>query len=322
MNQPQNLNQLVRQFLEYCELEKGRSQLTIRNYDHYLGRFLTFCQEQSVNLPSQIILELVRQFRLWLTRQPGRPDPSGQASRLSQKTLNYHLIALRSFLKYLAKHDIDTLAAEKIDLADQPDRQVEFLTIDEVERLLETPDPASKTGLRDRAILEVLFSTGLRVSELAGLTRGQINLETREFAVRGKGGKVRVVFLSPTAADWLGKYLKTLSEDIDKIFPITVRQIQRIVNKQARKAGIVKNVHPHTMRHSHATDLLQSGADLRSIQAMLGHSSITTTQIYTHITNPELKQVHDAFHARRRRGTKSELPGSDAQTNTAVPVTP
>lgn len=285
------LAKLIREFLEYCEIERGHSTLTIRNYDHYLSRFLEFAEKAGVDAPEKIDLELVRQWRLELNR----------LERMSRATQNYHLIALRSFLKYLAKRDIATLAPEKIELADTPDREVTFLDENEVERLLNAPDLKKPTGLRDKAILEVFFSTGLRVSELANLKRADINLESGEFAVKGKGGKVRVVFLSDIARQWLGQYLKSRGDDNPIIFLITVRQIQRVVDSHARKAGIVKDVHPHTLRHSMATDLLQGGADLRSVQSLLGHASVTTTQIYTHVTNQQLREVHKAFHARRRK---------------------
>lgn len=311
------LSNLIRQFLEHCEIEKGHSHHTIRNYDHYLSRFLMFGDENQIADPREITLELVRKYRLWLAhsdyvKTAGRKNIKTPKPMIV-KTMNYHLIALRAFLKYLAKRDILSLAPEKIELADQPGRQIEFLEIDEVERLLDTPlrsiqRPTSNvqrkpTTMRDKALLEVLFSTGLRVSELASLKRDQINLETGEFAVRGKGDKVRVVFLSNEAKEWLKKHLAMRRDEDPRIFAITTRQIQRIVDKCARAAGIVKNVHPHTLRHSMATDLLQSGADLRSVQAILGHASVTTTQIYTHVTNPQLKEVHQAFHARRRTTT-------------------
>lgn len=309
------LSHLIRQFLEHCEIEKGHSNYTIRNYDHYLGRFLMFGDENQIADPREITLELVRKYRLWLAHSDyittaGQKDVKTPKT-MNVKTMNYHLIALRALLRYLAKRDIESLAPEKIELADQPERQIEFLEIDEIERLLEAPlrhsqQPTANsqrkpTTRRDKALLEVLFSTGLRVSELANLKRDHVNLRTGELAVRGKGDKVRVVFLSDHAKEWLKKYLTMRYDEDARVFPITARQIQRIVDRYARAAGLVKKVHPHTLRHSMATDLLQSGADLRSVQAILGHSSVTTTQIYTHVTNPQLKEVHQAFHARRRR---------------------
>lgn len=318
------LTEALRQFLEDCELEQGHSPRTIRNYEHYIGKFVTFSEDKNVTTAAKIDFELVRQWRLQLSRDG-----------LKINTLNYHLIALRSLLKYLAKRDIRTLESTKIDLADQPGRQIEFLDSDEMERLLTAPDVNQPLGLRDRTILEVLYSTGLRVSELVALNRADINLERGEFGVRGKGGKVRIVFLSEIAKEWLARYLATRTDDDTALFVrlprrapsgvparrigglprllggekrltahgslrLTTRQIERIVTAAAAKAGIVKPVHPHILRHSLATDLLHNGADLRSVQEILGHASVTTTQIYTHVTNPRLKEVHQAFHRRDR----------------------
>jgi site-specific recombinase XerD len=297
----------IRRFLEDCEIEQGHSRKTIENYEHYLGRFAEFASEQTVTQPKDIGLELVRRWRLELNKQDLKPI-----------TLNYHLIALRSFLKYLTKHDVEALPAEKIELADQDDRSIEFLDADELDRLFRAPNTEHRLGLRDRAILETLFSTGLRVSELVALNRDQVNLERGEFGVRGKGGKIRVVFLSKEATNWLQRYLATRQDGDEAVFTrlprkkdleegnalrLTVRQIERIVATAAKKAGIVKHVHPHVLRHSLATDLLQNGADLRSVQEILGHSSVTTTQMYTHVTNPRLREVHQAFH--RRMDTKT-----------------
>ena len=297
------IDELSRKFLEDCELEQGHSPKTIRNYEHYLGRFGTFAKECQIEQPLQITLQLVREWRLQLNRRG-----------LKTNTLNYHLIALRSFLKYLTKHDIETLAPEKIELADQEGRQIAFLEEDEIERLLKAPDTSTIRGLRDRAILETLFSTGLRVSELVSLNRDQVNLERGEFGVRGKGGKVRVVFLSEPAKEWLARCLigrrdeevavfvrekRKGDEEAKRSLRLTARQIERIVAAQAAAAGLVKKVHPHVLRHSLATDLLQNGADLRSVQEILGHASVTTTQVYTHVTNPRLKEVHQAFHRRK-----------------------
>lgn len=306
-----NISEYLRKFLEDCQLEQGHSSRTIANYAHYLGRFLKFAEEHNVTRPTAITLDLVRNWRLALHRQ-----------NLKLNTLNYHLIALRSFLKYLAKHDIESLPAEKIELADQPGRQIAFLEAEEIERLLAAPDTTTPRGLRDRTILETLFSTGLRVSELVAMHRDQVNLDRGEFGVRGKGGKVRVVFLSESAKAWVSRYLVSRTDDDPALFVRTTqrsekyptpgvgyqgknsslrlspRQIERIVQAAAAKAGIVKKVHPHVLRHSLATDLLHNGADLRSVQEILGHASVTTTQIYTHVTNPRLKEVHQAFHRR------------------------
>jgi site-specific recombinase XerD len=308
---------LVSDFLEYCELEKNHSQLTILNYQHYLGRFLEFGgQKNGADFtPGQIDLDMVRSYRLYLNRLR---DNKGE--NLKKITQNYHIIALRAFLKYLAKRDIKTLSAEKIELGDQTRKQVEFLEIEEVLRLLEMPLKETKKEKiithRDKAILEMLFSTGLRVSELVALDKSHVNLDRGEFVVRGKGSKDRIVFLSADAKHWLNEYLNIRLDEFKPLFirlwsgkeqieageylRLTPRSIQRIVSYYAKKAGIIKKVTPHTLRHSFATDLLINGADIRSVQTMLGHSSITTTQIYTHLTNKQLKEVHQAFHGKRR----------------------
>ncbi len=291
-------------FLEYLEIEQNRSQKTIRNYDHYLTRLVDFAGEIKV---SDIDPELVRKWRLWLNRLGTNTSDELQAT-----TQNYHLIALRSFLKYCAKRDIPALTADKIELARTRRKQVTFLTPEEVERLFQEIDTAALSGLRDRAILELLFSSGLRVSELVGLDRDHINLKRREFMVRGKGQKDRPIFISPQAADWMQKYLAARTDTTKPLFirfggnkqvdlsgnyhRLTARSIQRMVSRYALLAGITKHVSPHTLRHSFATDLLMNGADLRSVQALLGHSNIATTQIYTHVTDPHLKAVHQKFH--------------------------
>ncbi len=305
----------LRRFLEYLEIEKGRSPLTVRNYDFYLQRFIEWANDPAIEDVDQ---ELVRQFRLYLNRLE---DP--RRGSLKKSTQNYHLIALRSFLKYLARHNVTALTPEKIELAKQGAREPLFLEALDLERLLNAPmqddPPVGKTGVpevlknRDRAILELFFSTGMRVSELANLKRDQINLGRDEFSVHGKGDKVRVVFLSHQARHWLKEYLKLRKDESPYMFirhdraanpdsfsPITPRSIERLVHHYSVAAGIPKKVSPHTLRHSFATDLLMNGADLRSVQAMLGHSSITTTQIYTHVTNQQLRDVHQAFHAKRR----------------------
>ncbi|NUM25631.1 MAG: tyrosine-type recombinase/integrase [Candidatus Buchananbacteria bacterium] len=300
---------LIQEFLEYLEIEKGRSINTVRNYDFYLRRFVDWAKIKS---PAQIDIELIRRYRLWLNREV---DHYGE--NLKKSTQNYHLIALRSFLKYLAKRDIASLAPEKIELAKMPERQVDFLEGDDLERLLEAPlktTEAKIIQLRDKAILEMLFSTGLRVSEMAKLKRDQINLQKDEFTIRGKGLKLRVVFLSNQTKYWLKQYLDARKDLADSLFVrhdrakgkeqpenLTPRSIQRLIKKYSKAAGITKNVTPHTMRHSFATDLLINGADIRSVQAMLGHSSITTTQIYTHITNQQLKEVYKSFHQRKKK---------------------
>lgn len=314
-----NIQDLKKDFLEYLEIEKGRTAKTIENYSHYLNRFFLWAKVKSAQ---EITADLVRSYRLMLNRLS---DRKGQ--NLKKATQNYHVIALRGFLKYLAKRDVKTLPAEKIEVGNNPTRQIDFLTPEEIERIIEAASNSSFKALRDRAILEMLFSTGLRVSELSSLNKDQINLKSGEFSVRGKGGKLRVAFISDTAKKALEDYLpkrtdfdpalfvrdakklekfqskegkerKNVSKDDLRLTP---RSIQRIVKYYATKAGIVKDVHPHTFRHSFATDLLMNGADIRSVQAMLGHSSITTTQIYTHVTNQQLKEVHEAFHAKRRK---------------------
>ncbi|MBU1118653.1 tyrosine-type recombinase/integrase [Patescibacteria group bacterium] len=307
------LQTLITDFLEYAELEKDLSHLTIRNYDHYLRRFVEFTQIPS---PGQITLDVVRKYRLKLNRYT---DDNGKS--LKKITQDYHVIALRAFLKYLAKRDITSLPAEKIELGKHGDRIIEFLSIEELEQIFEAATPEDSSNIiqaRDRAILELLFSTGLRVSELVSLNKGSINLKNDEFTVRGKGDKPRIVFLSPTAKKWIHSYLtlrkdtlkplfinntrqKKFSENSDTTKRLTARSIERIVSKYTKKAGIMKKVTPHTMRHSFATDLLMNGADIRSVQTLLGHSSITTTQIYTHLTNQHLKEVYKAFHDKRRK---------------------
>jgi len=291
-------------FLEYLEIEQNRSQKTIANYDHYLTRLADYGGDITV---ADIDQELVRKWRLWLNRLG-----TNVSDELKKTTLNYHLIALRSFLKFCNKRGMDCMAPDKIELARTKRPQVTFLNEDELERLFEQPDVATEAGLRDRAILELLFSSGLRVSELVGLDREHINLKRREFMVRGKGQKDRPIFISPDAADWIQKYLDLRADTTKPLFiryggrksvdrtgnfhRLTARSIQRLVAQYALLAGITKHVSPHTLRHSFATNLLMNGADLRSVQAMLGHSNISTTQIYTHVTDPHLKAVHEKFH--------------------------
>ncbi len=313
-----NIEELIDEFLEYCEIERGHSELTIRNYAHYLNRFLEFIQtdkHKDSPKPSDINLELVRKYRLYLNRLD-----SGNGETLKKITQNYHVIALRAFLKYLSKKDVLTLAAEKIELIDASRKSFTFLEITEIEKLLRAPGEQSNANplitFRDTAILETLFSTGLRVSELVNLNRKQINLTRGEFMVRGKGDKERLVFLSNTAKKAISDYLKVRKDAFDSLFVhyggtnddyddgkymrLTARSVQRMIKKYSKQAGITKNVTPHVMRHSFATDLLINGADIRSVQEMLGHSSITTTQIYTHVTDKQLREVHQAFHGIRK----------------------
>lgn len=294
----------LKEFLEYLEIERGRSDKTVRNYHFYLKRFSDWAKDPN---PAEINNEMVRKYRLHLNRNvAGRED-----AQLKKNTQNYHLIALRAFLKYLAKRDVKSMAAEKIELAKQGSRQVSFLELDELKRFLLAPekDPTI-VGTRDKAILELLFSTGLRVSEIANLRIDAINLKLEEFTVLGKGSKHRVVFLSDAARRAIKAYQERRRDVSPFLFvrhdrarkftpgahPLTPRSIQRIVDRYAREAGITKRVTPHTLRHTYATDLLRNGADIRSVQSLLGHESITTTQVYTHITDKELKRVYKQFH--------------------------
>ena len=295
-------------FLEYLEIEQNRSQKTIRNYDHYLTRLSDFAGDIEV---SDINNELIRKWRLWLNRLG-----SNTSDELQKNTQNYHLIALRSFLKFCAKRDITAMSADKVELARVVRKQVSFLNPEELERLFEQPNLSTLNGLRDRAILELLFSSGLRVSELVGLDREHINLKRREFMVRGKWQKDRPIFISEDASHWVQAYFDKRTDTSRVAFAryrgrktvdtsgnfhrLTARSVQRLVAKYALLAGITKHVSPHTLRHSFATDLLMNGADLRSVQAMLGHSNISTTQIYTHVTDPHLKSVHEQFHAKKK----------------------
>jgi site-specific recombinase XerD len=304
------LETLITEYLEHLEIDKGYSPLTVQVYKHYLTRFNNWIKENYPEItPESINLEIIRKYRLFLARYK---DEHGEL--LKRITQSYHIIALRAFLRYLiVQRDIDTISPEKIELPKQQTRSVDFLNIDQVERLLDSPDISDDIALRDKAILETLFSTGLRVSELVKLNRDSINLNRKEFGVRGKGGKLRVIFLSDSAAEWIERYLKRRNDKYKPLFirqdrgskasgmtsesmRLTVRSVQKIVSKYAKNAGLPLDVTPHTLRHSFATDLLISGADLRAVQEMLGHESIRTTQIYTHITNRHLKEIHDTFH--------------------------
>lgn len=324
---------LKREFLEYCELDRGQSVLTIANYDRYLSKFLTWLKtyksETSVShseanaeesrdqkilhsvqddkgepelIPESIDQEAVRQYRLHINRLQ---DKRGR--ELKTTTQNYHMIALRAFLRYLSFRGVSSLSPEKINIAKTGDREITFLSADELEKMLSTPPTDNIIGLRDRALLETLFSTGMRVSEISALNFEDINFENGEIAVLGKGKKLRVVFLSPSALNWIDQYLKNrgkISESTEgeplfisnKKTRLSVRTIERIVTRYATLSGLSKKVSPHTFRHSFATDLLSAGADVRSVQSLLGHSSITTTQIYTHVTDKHLREVHQAFH--------------------------
>ena len=330
------LSSLITDFLEYLELERNTSQLTIKNYDHYLKRFLDFARSPSLRSPAassglasglagvsgradeitpkDINLELIRKYRLHLSRWT---DPQTQKG-LKRVTQNYFMIALRAFLRYLARIDIDTLSPEKVELGETDPRPLKVLDESHLKSLLEAPDTSRLEGLRDRGILEMLFSTGLRVSELVYLNRDTVNLDRREFGIVGKGGKERVVFVSDTAADWLQRYLNARKDTFKPLFirfqgkvdpqnngeamRLTTRSIERIVEKYVKALGLPIKATPHTLRHSFATDLLINGADIRSVQEMLGHSNISTTQIYTHVTDKHLKDVHKSFHS----GNKGE----------------
>ena len=301
-------------FLESLEIEKGRSTKTVENYGLYLARFIDLITEdfegQEMIKPSDITPEVLRRFRLKLNRFSDNQNKE----RLSALTQSYHLIALRGFFKYLAKRGIKSLDPSLIDLPRAAKKQVTFLHFDEIERLLAEIPLDTESGLRDRAIIELLFSGGLRVSELCSLNRDSINLERREFMVRGKGKKDRPIFIDKSTAECIEDYLNMRTDTLPALFlnnsanqqipstsgdfrRLTPRSIERIVQKYTRLAGITKHVTPHTMRHSFATDLLMNGADIRSVQSLLGHANISTTQIYTHITDPHLKEVHEKFHS-------------------------
>ena len=298
-------SELLLDYIEHIEVEGGRSAHTAENYTLYIERFIEFTNDIMVE---KITAEIIRKYRLWLNRYK-----NSNGDELSTITQSYHLIALRGFLNYLLKRDIPSLAPNKIELPKTSRRQVTFLHFDEVERLLDQIDISDETGLRDRAIIELLFSSGLRVSELVNLNRDHINTTRREFMVRGKGQKDRPVFISESASHRVTEYLQSRNDNLPPLFlsyscniettnsgdyrRLGARSIQRIINKYTRLAGITKHVSPHTMRHSFATDLLMNGADLRSVQTMLGHSSITTTQVYTHVTDEHLREIHEKFHS-------------------------
>lgn len=298
----ENIRELKREFLEYLEIEKGRSLKTLDNYGRYIEKFLEFGK---IGNPGEITDDLIRKYRLFLNRVQ-----TSEGNEITRKTQNYYLIALRMFLKYLAKRGIESLAPEKIELAKISQNQLDLITEEELDRILKAPEGNDIRKLRDKAILELLFSTGLRVSELCSLNQNQINeAKSGEISIRGKGGKIRVVFISETAKEAIKNYLSKRTDTEEALFVrikenpsrLTSRSIERIVNFYAIKAGVSRKVTPHTLRHCFATDLLSAGADLRSVQSLLGHSSITTTQIYTHITDKQLREVHRAFHGRKRK---------------------
>ncbi len=315
------IERLKTEFLQYVEIEKGRSLSTVSNYDHYLSRFL---DNTGIKKPEEVTDDLVRNFRLWLNRQTSIAEKGQAPTAMKKKTQNYYLIALRSFLKYLARRGVTSLPPDRIELAKVPERSLDLISAEDLRRLFTAPDLSTLRGLRDKAILELLFSTGLRVSELCGLSR-DLNIHHDEFSVRGKGDKIRVVFLSNDARQAVKTYLAKREDMDDALFVqilkekkegntgkgggstqklaqnkdslrLTSRSVERILKFYAVKAGISKKVTPHVIRHSFATDLLRNGADLRSVQMLLGHANIATTQIYTHVTDTELRNVHKKFH--------------------------
>ncbi len=305
-----NIKDLKQQFLEYTEIEKGRSIKTVINYDHYLTRFITFSKVKNCE---DITADSIRNYRLWLNRQSTGHVRNGPET-LKKKTQNYHLIALRAFLKYLAKRGIKSLSPEHVELAKVGERHIDLISSDELKRLFDATRGDDLKSLRDRAILELLFSTGLRVSELCSLTR-DTDFNAESFSIRGKGEKIRVVFMSDEARKAVKNYLAKRADVEDSLFvrvpgvemkgwqkqqALTTRSVERIIKHYAIKAGISKKVTPHVIRHCFATDLLGNGADLRSVQMLLGHANISTTQIYTHVTDAELKRVHKQFHNRKR----------------------
>lgn len=302
------LQEAKRQFLEYLEIERGRSVKTIENYDRYLEKFFEYAKTDD---PKKITENLVREFRLYLNRQPGTKVGS-RMEPMKRKTQNYYLIALRAFLKYLRKRGVESLSPERIELAKVAERSLDLITAQELDRLRKAPDTTTLPGLRDKAILELLFSTGLRISELCNLSIDDVDLTRDEFSVRGKGDKIRVVFLSDAAKKAVSTYLKARKDMSDALFiqygknaknandpRLSPRAVQRTLKQCAIKAGITRKVTPHVIRHSFATDLLQNGADLRSVQALLGHSNIATTQVYTHVTDKHLREVHKKFHSKK-----------------------
>lgn len=308
-----DLQLLKRHFLEHLEIEKNCSKLTIRNYEHYLDVFIKYLINDGKENPTvdDMNSESIRKFRLFLSRQ------SGTKGEMKLVTQGYYIISIRSFLKWLIKNDMKVLQPEKLDVPKTRDHSLKFLDGQQIERLLHQPLNSGKTGYRDRAILELLFSTGLRVSELVSLNREQINLNTREFGVIGKGGRSRIVFISSQAASWVDKYLKSRLDKHKPLFirnlrpneiiveeekvRLTARSIQRLVKKYVRQANLPVAATPHTIRHSMATDLLLNGADIRSVQEILGHKNIATTQIYTHVTNARLREIHEKFHSGNKK---------------------
>ncbi len=303
-----NMQDAIREFLQYLEIEKGRSPKTIDNYGRYLQRFVAYSK---IKEPGEVTEQMIREYRVWLNRQNGTKVGRNMET-MKRRTQNYYLIALRAFLKFLRKRGIESVSPERIELAKVGDRSLDLITEAELNRLLSAPDIKTPQGMRDRAILELLFSTGLRVSELCSLSTDDVDLSRDEFSIRGKGDKVRVVFLTDAAKRCIKEYLASRKDMDDAMFVqygknvkkakelrLTVRGVQRLVKHYATKAGITRKVTPHVIRHSFATDLLGNGADIRSVQALLGHANIATTQIYTHVTDSHLREVHKKFHSRK-----------------------
>ena len=302
------ISELIMDYIEYLEVERGRSSKTAENYHLYLERFIEFSGDLTSD---KITADIVRKYRLWLNRYKNE-----QNDELALITQYYHLVALRGFLAYISKRGIQSLTPEKIELPKIVRKQVSFLDHDEVLRLLDTFDTSKLPGLRDKALIELLFSSGLRVSELTSLNKDHVNTKRREFTVRGKGQKDRPVFISQKAAEMVEEYLAKRTDNLDPLFisysrnvsssndgtyrRLSPRSVQRMIEKHSKLAGITKQVSPHTLRHSFATDLLMNGADIRSVQAMLGHSNISTTQVYTHVTDKHLKDIYDQFHSEQR----------------------
>jgi site-specific recombinase XerD len=308
------MTERVRRFLEACEIDRNLSPLTIRQYDHYLNHLLSWLAREEPGVVDlvDVSVEMVRRYKLALARHlnehTGRP--------LTRASQTYFLVALRSLLRYWTVQGVEVLAPDRIELGKAPSRSLKFLDGDQLHRLLNAPDLNEARGVRDRALLETFFSTGLRLAELARLDRDHINLKTREFGVMGKGRKPRIVFLSDAAADWLTRYLATRSDRWKPLFirmkgkldptpggpgmRMSTRSIERLVQKYVRIAGLGVKATPHTLRHSFATDLLSNGADLRAVQELLGHANLNTTQIYTHVTNPQLRAAHRKFHSGNR----------------------
>ena len=305
------INEAVLRFLEYCELDRNLSIKTVRMYGYYLQFFQAWLLKEQKDFEVEKIDEnIIREFRLYLSHTYKNPFKGS----LKRQTQNYFLVALRSFFRFLIKQKLQVISPEMIELGKQRDRNIKFLLPDELERLFQVVETKDEIGLRDRAILEVLFSTGLRVSELTNLNKEQVNLESGEFGVIGKGGKARVVFLSKRAKDWLTKYFNKRSDPYRSLFVrysgpkakegltdekmrLSVRSVERLIDKYRKKAGILFRIGPHILRHSYATDLLSHGADLRSVQEMLGHKNISTTQIYTHVTKTRVKEIHEKYHS-------------------------